>query len=102
MEIDMADETDRILNELLAKLKAAEERRKNERKTREKPRLVQFGLREHEAEAWLDQEPNYNKWIFKSRHDKETESHRRSSEEHPLIGAAASYQAAIGPYPSCR
>jgi len=64
MEVDSQD-TNRIINALLVKLTEEEKCREKERKFREKPKLVHFGLREHEAEAWLDQEPNYSRWIFK-------------------------------------
>jgi len=62
-----SEETDRILDQILTGLKIEEERRERERRTRQKPRIVKFGLREHEAEAWLEQEPDYRRWIFKQR-----------------------------------
>lgn len=40
-----------------------------EKLAKEKLNLVRFGLREREAEAWLDQEPNYDKNILRSSDD---------------------------------
>jgi hypothetical protein len=59
-------ETFRLLSELeeVVTVLPSEEQSK---KRREKPRLVRFGLGEHEAEAWLDQEPDYKRCILRQR-----------------------------------
>jgi len=33
---------------------------------------VRLGLRDHEADAWLEQESSYDKWIFRPCHDNPT------------------------------
>jgi len=60
------EDTGKILQDLLAKLTQEEKQRETKRKAQEKPRLIHLGLREREAEAWLDQEPNYDKNILRS------------------------------------
>jgi hypothetical protein len=49
---ELFTKTTKKLEQLLNKVKA-------QRIAREKPRLIRFGLREPEAEAWLKQEPDF-------------------------------------------
>jgi hypothetical protein len=59
MKVDTS-ETEKILGRLQAHLDLD----RKPKKIKEKARLVKLGLREHEAEAWLNQEPDFTRRIF--------------------------------------
>ncbi len=61
----MSEDIARRLKRLLEELEKEAEQEKIRRENRERPKLVRFGLREHEARAWLEQEPDYDKPIIR-------------------------------------
>jgi len=77
---DAADAFDgglEIVDELYRKALDWEKKRKQECDKRNLPRLVDFGLREPEAEAWLEGEPDFSRPIVMAPRDKLTEWYTR-------------------------
>jgi len=73
------DEARKTLDEILERLRAKERESQVQRKVQEKSKLIWFGFREHEAEAWLKQEPDFDKPIIKRRDKKLTKLIRQAS-----------------------
>ena len=62
------------LTRILARQDALSQRKRERRIAREKPRLLDYGLREGEAESWLSEEPDFDKPILKRQHDVDNSS----------------------------
>jgi len=58
------DKVDKTLDEISERLKQWESERKAKRKTREKRKLVKYGLRGPEAVSWLNEESDFKKPII--------------------------------------